>query len=144
MTRLFLAFIFLPIVSFGQTSRENSSLIPANLRLRPLLDSINYIDVSPRWAIIKYLNSKKLNPQNYFIDSLTHKIGDTLCIQVWDVEGLHTINRYEGRKDSVDKVNSISKEKKRKLPKPVGNPGNCFTAYFDIKNNVLIAAELWQ
>jgi hypothetical protein len=94
--------------------------------------------------ILRYLSSNRLNPENYFIDSSGHKTGDTLHIQVWDFVGLQTIIRYENRNDSSGKVSNTAMSRGLKFPKPIGNPGNCFTAYFDTKNNILIAIELWQ
>ena len=142
MTKFFFVLFFLPTISFGQV---NSNLLetPANLKLKPILDPINYIEAKPWLAVLKHLNSNKLNPKNYFIDSALYKSGDTLYIQVWDIVGLQTVNRNERKKDSVDKVN-ISTGKKLKWPKPVGNPGNCFTVYFDLTDNKLIAVEYWQ
>lgn len=137
----FLCFLFFfPTVSFGQVN-SNSLLIPAGLR--PILDSTNYIETTPRLSLIKYLNSNKLNPENYYIDSTSYKSGDTLYINVWDKIGLETVSRYKMRKDSVDKTN-ISTGKKLKWPRPVGNPGNCFTAYFNLKDEKLTRVEYWQ
>lgn len=142
MTKFFIVLFLLPNISFGQVN-SNSLLIPDSLRHKSILDSINYIESKPRLAIIKYLNSNNLNPENHFIESSSYKSVDTLYIQVWDIVGLETINRYERKKDSVDKVN-IFTVKKLKWPRPVGNPGNCFTAYFDLENEKLIRTEYWQ
>ena len=144
MKRLLIVFYFLPAISFGQVKVDHSSGIPIKLKVKPILASSNYIETKPRLAILEYLNSRKLNVENYFIDSTTSNRGDTLCIQVWDIEGLKTMKRFEERKESMERLNSTSKNKKLKVPMPIGNPGNCFTAYYDVKRSALITVELWQ
>ena len=144
MKKIFFTLTFLPILSFGQANPENSILIPARLKLKPVLDSINYIDSKQRFAIINYLKTNKLDPANYFIDSVTQKTGDTLYIQVWDIVGIQTINRYERKKDSLETVQANSKGKKLRAVLPNGNPGNCFTVTFDLIKNEIIEAGFGQ
>jgi hypothetical protein len=144
MKKYFFILFLLPVALFGQTQADYLSFVPTGLKVKPLLNSNNYIDKNAQLAIIQYLQSNNINPQNYFVDSLVVRSGDTLFINVWDIYGLKNVKLIEKRQDSLDRVNSRSNGKKLKIPKPVGNPGNCFTAYFDTKGNILIAAEHWQ
>ena len=143
MKKIYFVLFFLPLALFGQSKTEYPSFIPAKLKVKPLMDKDNYIDQKAQFAIVQYLQDSKLNPHNYYVDSSIVKSRDTLFINIWDIYGLKSSKRIEKKLDSLNKINSI-RGKKLKLPKPLGNPGNCFTAYFDTKNNILIAAELWQ
>ena len=144
MKRIISVLIFLPFLSSGQQNPESSSIILHTRKLKPILDSINYIEAKPRLAIIKYLHSNQLNPVNYFIDSAVQKKRDTLYIPVWDIVGVQTINRYEKRKDSLERVQAYTKGKKLKSVLPNGNPGNCFTVTYDLTKNEIVDTGFWQ
>jgi hypothetical protein len=90
-------------------------------------------------SIIDYLNSKHLDANNYYIDSSISVHGDTLIINFWDIVGILTIKKVEKLRDSLKTAGS-----KLKTPYPIGNPGNCFAAYFDNKSEKLIAIDIWQ
>ena len=70
MTRFTIFFILISSICFGQKSYQG--------KIKPLLDSTNYIDNSIRIEIINYLDSLKITPANYFIDSAVIIKGDKI------------------------------------------------------------------
>ena len=90
MTRFTIFFILISSICFGQKSYHG--------KIKPLLDSTNYIDNSIRIEIINYLDSLKITPANYFIDSAVIIKGDTLYIYILDSIGLKRLDEFAERK----------------------------------------------
>jgi len=100
MTKYFLILFFLPATLFGQT-KTDSSFIPTTVKVKPLIESNNYIKPAIQLAVIEYLKSQNLYPQNYFVDSSIIKTEDAWQINIWDTIGLKNIRFFEIKKDSL-------------------------------------------
>ena len=100
---MFIFLTFFPLFLFAQSTVDFRSFVPIGFKIKSIMDSTNYIETKPRLAILDYLHLNKLNPENYFIDSVVNTSGDTLYIHVWDISGLQAIKRYERNRDSVNK-----------------------------------------
>ena len=138
MYKVLLVVLLTPAVIFGQRKKEKLFLT-GDFKIKALTKKPNYIDERARISLVRYLIKRDLKPENYFIDSAIHYRQDTLIINVWDVTGLETIRKNQRLNDSLRKMNSILK-----YPKPVGNPGNCFTAYYSQSRKEIIAIDVWQ
>ncbi len=115
MTRFTIFFILISSICFGQKSYHG--------KIKPLLDSTNYIDNSIRIEIINYLDSLKITPANYFIDSAVIIKGDTLYIYILDSIGLKRLDEFAEKK----------KDKSKRQILPNGNPGNFMTISYHVK-----------
>lgn len=133
MTQLTLSFLLISSIACGQVKSNYSDVIPKDITVKHLLDTVNYVDNSLRLSMIEYLKTKKIDPSKYFIDSSTNKQGDTLYIPLWDLDGLKRLNEIE-----------IQNEKSEKKTHLNGNPGYCGTIYYDNKNKKVMGFYLWQ
>jgi len=139
MIKYLLIFALFPCKLFSQTVSKETKQTNLKNQLKQLTDSNNYIGEKARMSIIDHLHSKHLDPKNYYVDSSVSVHGDTLLMNVWDIVGITTINKIEKIRDSLRQS-----ESKLKMPYPAGNPGNCFTAYFDNKSKKLLVIDIWQ
>jgi len=133
MTRLTLFFLLFSVTAFGQIKSNYSDIIPKNITVKPLIDTVNYIDNSLRLSIVDYLKYKKLDPLKYFVDSTINKQADTLYIPLWDFDGLKRLKEIEKQNEKNERQIALN-----------GNPGYCGTIYYDNKNKKIIGFYLWQ
>ena len=139
MIKYLLVFLLFSNKVFCQSISSASIHTSFKHPVKRLTEDSKYISQKARMSIIDYLNSKHLDANKYFIDSSTSVNGDTLIINIWDIVGIVTVDKVEKLRDSLRTAGS-----KLKIPYLIGNPGNCFTAYFDNKSEKLIAIDIWQ
>ena len=126
MFKITLLLIFIPTISFGQNIYKN--------RIKSLSDTSNYVDNNIRSLIVDRLKLDNLDPQNYFIDSVVLKKGDTLYIHLVDSQGLKYLDEIEekNKKNAPYQINVL------------GNPGNFRTVEYDIKRRKVLGLLIPQ
>ena len=141
--KVFFFIQFFSVTLFAQNLPDSIELDSGKMKLYALTNHQTLIRPQVYSALVSYLDSQKLPLKNYYVDSKSNYVSDTLYVEIWDKVGIMTIQRIEKINDSLSRV-ELTGRRKVKYPKPVGNPGNCFTLIYDLKRKRLIDIEYWQ
>lgn len=134
---------FLSVALFGQNLPDSIELSSGKIKLYALSNHKTLVRPQVYKALISYLDSQKLSITNYYIQSNESYKSDTLYISVWDKVGIMTIQKSDRINDSLSRIKTKG-AKKFKYPKPVGNPGNCFTLIYDLEGDKIIGIDYWE
>src|SRR5574343_203880 len=134
---------FISLSLCGQKLPNSIELNHGTIKLYSLSQHQTLVRPQVLKTLISYLDSLKLPIENYFVEAKGTYSFNTLYLSVWDKVGIATIQKGERLSDSLNAFESNG-DKKIKYPKPVGNPGNCFTIVYDLDGDKLIGIDYWD
>jgi len=139
---LFIAQLF-SVSLFGQALSDSVELNDGTIKLYALSNHQTLVRPQVLKSLVSYLDSQKLSIENYYIEAKGSFSSGILYVSVWDRVGITTIQKNERLNDSLYRIEG-NRSRKLKYPKPVGNPGNCFTLIYDLEGDKLIGIDVWE
>ncbi|MDB5203284.1 MAG: hypothetical protein JWQ27_2693 [Ferruginibacter sp.] len=141
--KILFALQFISVILFGQDLPKTIALDSGKIKLCALANYETMIRPQVFHALVSYLRSQKLPLKNYYVDIKSTYISDTLYVAVWDKVGIINSQKSERMNDSLARI-ELNASRKLRYPKPVGNPGNCFTLIYDLTADRIIEIAYWQ
>jgi hypothetical protein len=85
----FIVFLLLtPLIIFGQTSSDYKKYIPKDIIIKPITDSLNFVDDSLRILMINYFKERNVDIKNCFIDKFVRQNASSITVTIRDLQDL--------------------------------------------------------
>lgn len=103
MRKFLVLLSLIPLLAFGQTDSDYKQFIPKNITVKPITDSLNFVDDTLRILMINYFKARNVDVKKCFIDKFVrqNEIGVTIIIR--DLQDLK--NEKESEKTHKRKLN---------------------------------------
>jgi len=107
MKKLILLFLLTPLLTFGQSGNDYKKFVPKNITVKPITDSLNFVDDTLRILLINYFNERNIDIKRCFIDKFVRQNKTGVTVIIRDIQDLKNEKEFEKTHKTTQNYNSI-------------------------------------